>query len=50
MSEEMEHSENKFNSEDQQVNTVTQGDGMYQRLVFGLCFLCYPRKSRSRYP
>ena len=30
MSEEMEHSENKFNSEDQEVNTVTQVDGMYE--------------------
>ena len=29
MSEEMEHSENNFNSEDQEVNTVTQVDGMY---------------------
>ena len=30
MSEEMEHSENNFNSEDQEVNTVTQVDGMYE--------------------
>ena len=30
MSEEMEHSENSFNSEDQEVNTVTQVDGMYE--------------------
>ena len=30
MSEEMEHSENNFNSEDNEVNTVTQVDGMYE--------------------
>ena len=30
MSEEIEHSENNFNSEDQEVNTVTQVDGMYE--------------------
>ena len=30
MSEEMEHSENNFNSEDQEVSTVTQVDGMYE--------------------
>ncbi|MFL2563738.1 MAG: DNA gyrase/topoisomerase IV subunit A [Flavobacteriales bacterium] len=30
MSEEMEHSENNFNSEDHEVNTVTQVDGMYE--------------------
>ena len=44
MSEEMEHSENNFNSEDQEVNTVTQVDGMYESwfldyasyVIFGL--------------
>ena len=30
MNEEIEHSENNFNSEDQELNTVTQVDGMYE--------------------